>query len=154
VEKSDSPTSIGGFPVEGHLGTGGMGEVYKVRDEAFDRELALKVIRAIAQGDEAAAFRFAAEGRLTGQLLHPAVPPVYHLARDEQENWYYTMLRVRGRSLAEIIKEHQTDKESPWTLRRLLGLFVSICNGVSYAHSRGVIHRDLKPQNVIVGDFG
>lgn len=147
---------IGGFPVEGLLGVGGMGEVYKVRDEAFDRELALKLSKRGGDEGDPALVRFVGEGRLIGQLQHPSIPPIYHLAQDEHGRWFYTMKRVRGRTLASVLKAVESDPKAreEWSLRRLLSTFVTICQAVAYAHSRGVIHRDLKPQNIMLGDFG
>ena len=153
---SNLPARIGEFPVEGHLGSGGMGDVYKVRDPYFDRELALKLSRHGSDDDARALVRFVGEGRLVAQLQHPSIPPVYHLAQDENGHWFYTMKRVRGVTLASVLKNIESDPKvrDEWPLRRVLTTFVTVCKAVAYAHSRGVIHRDLKPQNIMLGDFG
>ncbi len=147
------PEAMAGYPVEGELGMGGMGQVLKVRDTAFDRELALKVARKGRGGDQHLA-RFIAEGRITGQLQHPGIPPVYSLGQDEHGRWYYTMKRIRGRTLSAILRSGGDEDPAAWSLRRLVTVLVSVCQALSYAHARGVIHRDLKPQNIMCGDYG
>jgi PAS domain S-box-containing protein len=103
--------------------------------------------------------RFLQEARITGQLEHPGIVPVYELARqDGTEQSYYIMRFVKGRTLSEVIAEyhrHRVKGEVPsYDLVALLNSFVAVCNTVAYAHSRGIIHRDLKGQNVVLGDFG
>jgi len=94
--------------------------------------------------------RFLREARVTGQLEHPSVMPVYEIGRRSDGTLYYAMRLVRGRSLAAAIAE------APDLRQRLLLLphYRDICNAIAYAHSRGVIHRDIKPENVMLGEFG
>lgn len=94
--------------------------------------------------------RFVREARLTAQLEHPAIVPVYELGIDARGAPYYTMQRVQGEVLSAAIA---AATELPRRLR-LLGSYVALCQGVAYAHSRGVVHRDLKPDNVMLGAFG
>jgi serine/threonine-protein kinase len=92
------------------------------------------------------------EARVQGRLEHPAIVPVYDLGLSENGEIYFTMKRVRGRSLEEMIASGAG--RSPVSLRRLLTAFQSVCLAVEFAHARGVVHRDLKPSNIMIGDFG
>ena len=99
------------------------------------------------------------EARITGQLEHPSIVPVYEMSRgDDGKRPFYTMRFIKGRTLSEAVRDyHRHVKErasSTVEFHALLNNFVSVCNAVAYAHSRGVIHRDLKGQNVIVGEYG
>lgn len=137
---------------------GGMGRVWLVHDSQLGREVALKELLpgSAETRDPAAALsgpvdeRFAREARVTAQLQHPAITPVYELGRRTDGTLYYTMKFVRGRTLSRAIAECRTFEDR----LRLLPHFMDLCQAVAYAHSRGVIHRDLKPANVMVGEFG
>ncbi|MEZ4375429.1 MAG: serine/threonine-protein kinase [Polyangiaceae bacterium] len=138
------------------LGTGGMGEVVLFRDQTIGREVALKLIRDEHQHSEAR-MRFLREARVQGQLEHPAIVPVYDLGADPEGNLYFTMKRLRGMTLDEVLgKLRRGDEEvaERFSRRKLLSLFNSVCLAVDFAHSRGVLHRDLKPGNIMLGDFG
>jgi serine/threonine-protein kinase len=138
---------------------GGIGQVWLARDAAIGREVALKELRPERAADGSIWSRFLEEARITGQLEHPSIVPVYELASaGDDRPPFYTMRFVRGRTLSEAIRHyHAKRKESrvtPLDLAALLNAFVGVCNAVAYAHARGVIHRDLKGQNVVLGDFG
>jgi serine/threonine-protein kinase len=138
---------------------GGIGQVWLARDADLDREIALKEPRDDKAGHPAVRARFIEEARITGQLEHPGIVPVYELVRPtDGQQPFYTMRFVRGRTLSQAVKAYHRKRRDgaarPLDLRQLLGVFVSVCNAVAYAHSRGVIHRDLKGQNVLLGDFG
>lgn len=138
---------------------GGLGQVWLARDEDLGREVALKELRPDRADDAALWARFLEEARITGQLEHPGVVPVYELGRGDSDGQpFYTMRFVRGRSLDAAVKEYHgrraRRRAGPLEFRELLGDFIGVCNAVAYAHSRRVIHRDLKPQNVILGEFG
>lgn len=153
------PGKIDRYLVRRLLGVGGMGEVYLVHDAEFDRHLALKLIPAGDREAAEAISRFFTEGRLTGQLQHPVVPPVYNLTLAADGSCFYTMKYVRGQTLAGVIRGIQRrDADEThtggWNRGRLLTQFIQVCLGVAYAHSRGVIHRDIKPGNIMLGDFG
>jgi WD40 repeat protein/tRNA A-37 threonylcarbamoyl transferase component Bud32 len=140
---------------------GGMGRVLLVHDEHLGRDIALKELLPSligsdstsptpVRGSAALLSRFLQEARITGQLEHPAIVPVYELGRRGDGALYYTMKLVRGRTLSKAIKEAATLEGR----LKLLPHFVDLCQAIAYAHSRGVIHRDLKPANVMVGEFG
>jgi eukaryotic-like serine/threonine-protein kinase len=138
------------------LGRGGMGDVRLQTDVRIGRPIAMKTLRADVQWDQAIA-RFVREARVQGQLEHPSVVPVYDLGADGQGRIYFTMKRVRGHTLAAILDRIATgDREhaAKYTRRKLLLAFSQACLAVEYAHKRGVIHRDLKPNNLMLGDFG
>jgi serine/threonine-protein kinase len=138
---------------------GGIGQVWLARDADLGRDVALKEPRPDRSDSPAVLARFLEEARITGQLEHPGVVPVYELARRPGDRRpFYTMRFVKGRTLAEAAHDfharRQAGKSGILELRELLGAFVAVCNAVAYAHSRGVLHRDLKGQNVVLGDFG
>ena len=103
--------------------------------------------------------QFVKEARVTGQLEHPGVIPVHELSLDENEQPYYVMKFVHGKTLKDVIADFHkglpdagTSREVEWL--RLLNIFLDLCQTIAYAHSRGVIHRDIKPDNVMVGAYG
>jgi serine/threonine-protein kinase len=145
------------YEARASLGEGGMGEVHLCRDARIGREVAMKVIRKGVGSKSDVARRFLREARVQGQLEHPAIVPVYDLGRDPSGTAYFTMKRVRGKTLEAILDALR--KKDPlaveeFTTRKLLTAFVSVCQAVHFAHTRGVLHRDLKPANVMLGDFG
>jgi serine/threonine protein kinase/tetratricopeptide (TPR) repeat protein len=138
---------------------GGIGQVWLARDADLGRDVALKQLRAERAHDAGVRARFLDEAKITGQLEHPGIVPVYELARrsDDQQP-FYTMRFIRGRTLTEAVKDYHAKRKAGKVevleLRELLTAFVAVCQAVAYAHSRGVVHRDLKGQNVVLGDFG
>jgi len=143
------------YRVEREVGRGGMGVVFEVEDEHLHRRLAMKVVRAApgAAGDRALT-RFLDEAQVTAQLEHPAIVPVHELGRDDEGRAYFTMALVEGRTLSQVIDALHDDGDEEWTLPRVLDAVAKAAEAVAYAHSRGVVHRDLKPDNVMVGSFG
>jgi serine/threonine protein kinase/Flp pilus assembly protein TadD len=140
-----------GYELLERLGGGGMGDVYRAADPALGRDLAVKVIKADFQRYPTAERRFLREARVTGSLQHPGIVPIHNLGRLADGRLHYTMRLVRGRTLADILKEQAGQLEH---LPELLAIFEKVCQAVAYAHSKRVIHRDLKPANVMVGRFG
>ncbi len=148
-----APESIGPYRVLRRLGSGGMGEVFLVHDEALGRQIALKRVRPDRSAAEIRQ-RFEVEARVTALLQHPSILPVYHLDA-ESEDAFYTMRPVEGQTLAQLLAEltEHPELRREWPVARLLRLFLQVSNAVAYAHSRGVVHRDLKPSNIMTGDF-
>jgi len=139
------------------LGHGGMGEVRLADDLRIGRQVAVKTLREDTRGDAAAAARFLREARVQGQLEHPAIVPVYDLGTDTDGVPFFTMKRLRGMTLEELLRAHHggdAETAKMWSQRKLLGAFAQACQAVHFAHSRGVVHRDLKPSNIMLGDFG
>ncbi len=144
------------YNLRGVIGQGGMGEVRLCHDARIGRDVALKIRKpGGGTGGEARA-RFVREAKLQGQLEHPAIVPVYDLGAAADGEWF-TMKRIRGETLERVIHRRADEEgqaENRFGARKLLALFVQMCNAVAYAHARGVIHRDLKPSNVMIGDYG
>jgi signal transduction histidine kinase/tRNA A-37 threonylcarbamoyl transferase component Bud32 len=139
--------------------TGGIGRIWLAHDTQLHRPVALKELRPERAQDATAARRFFREARITGQLEHPGVVPVYELGRQpSQRQPLYAMRFLGGRTLSERVRAYHDRRRlrqaEPLEFIALLNAFVTVCNTVAYAHSRGVIHRDLKGANVILGDFG
>ncbi|MCI0457009.1 MAG: ATP-binding protein [Gemmataceae bacterium] len=139
--------------------TGGIGRVWFTQDRQLGRAIALKELRPDKADDPGTVARFLREAQITGQLEHPGVVPVYEVACGPAAGQpFYTMRFVRGRTLAEAARVYHRERPAAGAnsleLLALLSAFVAVCNTVAYAHARGVIHRDLKGQNVVVGDFG
>ncbi|MEM7231881.1 MAG: bifunctional serine/threonine-protein kinase/formylglycine-generating enzyme family protein [Planctomycetota bacterium] len=144
---------------EGELARGGMGLVFRVWDRDLERPLAMKVVRDRKPGgkkdrlDSGLLLRFVEEARITGQLDHPGVVPVHQIGVDDEQRPFFTMRLVKGRTFERVFELAHRDSDG-WTTTRVLGVFVKVCETLAYAHSMGVIHRDVKPRNVMVGSFG
>src|SRR5262249_3671722 len=136
------------YGVEGEIARGGMGAIMRAFDQDIRREVAVKFL--LNSADARLKARFVEEAQITGQLEHPNIVPIHQLGMHDDGRCFFSMKMVKGRTLADILKEPRKED----TPGRLLTIFVSICNAIAYAHSHKVIHRDLKPANVMVGDFG
>ena len=139
---------------------GALGEVFLARNAELNREVALKFIKPGRTRDPESLRRFLQEAEVTGGLEHPGVVPIYALGTDADGGPCYAMRFIRGETLQDAIDAfHAADRagrdpsERSLALRELLGRFVSICNTMAYAHSRGILHRDLKPRNVMLGKY-
>ncbi|TNE50876.1 MAG: protein kinase [Deltaproteobacteria bacterium] len=146
----------------GQIGLGGMGEVRRVRDIALNRVVAVKIIRDDMREHPAALVRFVEEAQITAQLKHPGIVPVHELGHLPDDRIYFTMKEVKGQTFSKVIhRVHQASRKAEvwaesdgWTLRRLVETFLKVCEAIAYAHSRNVLHRDIKADNVMVGDYG
>lgn len=136
-EAAERPEILDGrYEVEAEIGRGGGGVVYRARDRVLDRPVAVKVL-----------FESEGEARLVAQLEHPGIVPVHDAGLLEDGRTFYVMKLVEGQRLDEFAATEPR-------LGERLRVFRRVCDAVEYAHSRGVVHRDLKPQNIMVGRFG
>jgi eukaryotic-like serine/threonine-protein kinase len=135
---------------------GGMGQVWVARDQSLGRQIALKELRPDQKRNSLLLARFLYEAKITAQLEHPGIVPVYELGGGPLP--FYTMRFVKGRTLSEAIRAFHKSRlagaADPLGLVTLLNAFLGVCHAIAYANSKGVIHRDLKGQNIILGDFG
>ena len=133
------------------IARGGMGEVYHAVDRTLGRTVAVKILQGRYKPDSAVARRFVDEARISAQLQHPGIPPIHDLGTLPDGRPFLAMKLIKGRTLDDLLAE----RTSPEADRgRFLAAYEQVCQAVAYAHARRVIHRDLKPQNIMVGLFG
>ncbi|HUF35128.1 MAG TPA: serine/threonine-protein kinase [Gemmatimonadales bacterium] len=143
---TDRPLVPGGrYEILDRLGQGGMGTVYLARDRVLGREVALKALSAPWALDQGA--RLLQEARILAALEHPGIVPVHDLGTLADGRDFYTMRRVQGRRLDDA-------RAADPPVSDLLRVFHRVCETVAYAHANGILHRDLKPQNIMLGPFG
>lgn len=154
-----TPECQGRYTFRGELGRGGIGRVFAAKDGHIGRDIAVKELLSGASplvsssGSatvDSRVVRFLREARITAQLQHPSIVPVYEIGLRQSGSYYYTMKLVRGRTLLDAITKAQTLDDR----LKLLPHFRDICHAIAFAHSNGVIHRDIKPSNVMIGEFG
>jgi serine/threonine protein kinase len=140
-----------GYELLERVGQGGMGVVHRARDVRLGREVAVKLLRDDYPAGSAVCARFVAEAQITGQLQHPGIPAVHELGTLPDGRPFLAMKLVKGRTLHELLKERADPAQGRG---RFVAVFEQVCQAVGYAHAHRVIHRDLKPGNVMVGAFG
>ncbi len=145
------PRAPGRYELQGEIAQGGMGVVYRATDTALGREVAVKVLRDRFAPDSFAARRFVDEARIAGQLQHPGIPAIHDVGAGPDGRPFLAMKLIKGRTLDELLR----DRPDPGADRgRFMAAFEQICQAVAFAHAHKVIHRDLKPPNIMVGSFG
>lgn len=130
------------------IGVGGIGEVWRANDRRMERTLAIKILRPERRSDGPSNQRLRREATLTGNLQHPGVPPVYEQGLTRNGSQFFSMKLVEGKTLSQILRSNETDRTF------LIGVFEQVAQTIAYAHSKQVVHRDIKPQNIMVGEFG
>ncbi|HEY3495169.1 MAG TPA: protein kinase [Polyangiaceae bacterium] len=149
-----------GIPTPGHLriypelGRGGMGRIHPATDRNLLRHVALKRLAKELVTEPFYRDGFVAEAQITGQLEHPNIVPVHELSLDESGVPYFTMKLVQGAGFHHWLLDPNRPPGSTARLEEGLEIFLKVCDALAYAHHRGVIHRDLKPDNIIVAGFG
>lgn len=139
------PEDVPRYEILDKIGQGGMGTVFRAHDRVLDRTVAVKVLHPVLAADARA--RMLREARIIARLEHPGIVPVHDAGELPDGRFYYAMKLVRGRRLDEEAARLPE-------LADRLQLFQKICEAIAFAHAHGVLHRDLKPQNVMVGEFG
>src|SRR2546426_8860594 len=142
-----SGTNLGPYEILGPLGAGGMGEVYRARDQRLAREVAVKVLPASVLGDADRLRRFEQEARATGQLNHPNILAVYDTGSHEGAPYVVEEL-LEGETLREKAAG------APLPPRKAIDYARQIAHGLSAAHQKGIVHRDLKPENLFITNDG
>lgn len=148
------------YKVAKTLGAGGMGVVQSARDCLLGREVALKTIKTNLKKDQPLTamqkmmlWRLGREASIMAILEHPNIVPLYDMQQHESGERSFTMRKIEGQTLNQILKKIY-QQERPYDEDFLLSIFLKVCDAIAYAHARGVIHRDLKPDNIMVGTFG
>ena len=146
--------SVDRLEIEARLDAGGMGTIDVAIDRALDRRIALKTLHSHLRSDDQSVRMFLREARLTGLLDHPHIVPVYDLGERGGGQLFFAMKLVEGQTLAALIRALPRGVLDTATLYTLLDVFAKVCDALAFAHSRGVLHCDVKPANVMVGEFG
>jgi CRP-like cAMP-binding protein/tRNA A-37 threonylcarbamoyl transferase component Bud32 len=144
----------GRFDDEGELARGGAGLVHTIVDKTLLRRCAMKVLAPKAQAEPTQRQRFVEEAQITAQLDHPNVVPIHELGVSSERSLYFTMKLVEGETLAALIDARFEEVRQVDWVAGFLEILIKVCDGIAFAHSRGVIHRDVKPSNIMVGAFG
>ncbi len=139
------------------LAKGGAAQLQTCLDNNLGRRVVMKTVHPHLAKNEYVRARFLREARVTAQLQHPNTVPLYEVGHDTEGRLYFTMKRVEGETLREILENQIANNPKAihtYNLDRLLGMMIQVCNALSYAHAHGVVHRDVKPENILIGSFG
>lgn len=148
--------SVGRYLILKSIGSGGMGEVLLAYDPVCKRNVALKKIKENLKDNEMIRNRFLKEAKIASRLTHPSIVPIYSIHNDSS-GIYYTMPYVEGEMLKDILLDAKNDtsiQSTKGSISNLTRIFLSVCEAVAYSHSKNILHRDLKPNNIIVGKYG
>lgn len=135
------------------LGEGGMGIVYRVKDRRLEREAAMKVLIPDQVGPRSTE-RFLREAQITARLNHPCIPAIFESGKTADEQLYMLMQVIQGETLTARIRAYHDAGRPPEAFKDLLEQLIKVSDALHYAHSRGVLHRDIKPDNIMIGQFG
>lgn len=157
MEKKETllPDAIGPYTILQSLGRGGMGEVFLAKDPVCGRQVALKRIRPELKNNKTLQSRFLREAQVASALSHPSIVPIFAIETSSPEV-YYTMPFVEGETLRQILRATRESQNHPIgsSIPALARIFLKICEAIAYTHSKGILHRDVKPENIIVGKYG
>ena len=148
---------LGRYEIREKIGEGGMGNVFVAWDPELQREVTVKTLNKRGKRHDHFKARFLNEARITGKLEHSGVVPLYHLDYDSRGIPYYVMRLLEGRTLTKLIDQYHHSKittSSLEGLRELLRHFIDVCQTIAYAHDHFVVHRDIKPGNIMLGGYG
>ena len=148
MENNSDIVLDGRYKILGHIGSGGMANVFRARDLNLQRDVAIKILRDDLIEDPSFQARFLQEARAAANLIHPNIVTIYDFGHDKQR-YYIVMEFVDGKDLKSVIRETEHIQIS-----QALDLMIQICEGVGYAHRAGLVHCDLKPQNILVSPDG
>ena len=140
------------YAIEEDVDEGGMKKIYLTRDKLTNRHIAMakmKDYKSIKSVE-----KFISEARLTALLEHPNIMPVHDVGVDEEGHPFFTMKFVEGENLKDLIKRIENGAEEDYPLSALLNIFLKVCDAVDFAHSKGILHLDLKPDNIQISDYG
>jgi serine/threonine-protein kinase len=139
------------------IAKGGTCLIQSCKDFYFNRVICYKTLKPEYANDPLSQKRFVREARVTANLQHPNTIPVYELGRNKRGHYYFTMKLVEGVTLREILLDMKAGEKSAfeiYTLDRLIDILIQVANALAYAHKHGVVHRDVKPANILIGPFG
>ncbi len=144
------------FIIRDSLGRGSGGSVFAVYDKLIDREVALKIVHLDVDDAEKNVHRFVREARVTASLEHPHILPIYELNIDADDRTFFTMRKAPGVSLDNLIYDAEEGRVAKTiaAFEDRVEIMLRVCDAISYAHAQGVIHQDIKPGNIMLGDFG
>ncbi len=151
AQSSLIPTQAGRYQILAEVARGGMGAVLLAHDPELDRKLAVKIMLVNSPQNLDLERRFLEESNITAGLQHPGIPPVHDRGRLSDGCAFFAMKLIEGQTLGELLAQR---KDRQQDLPLYLGIFKQICQTIGFAHSRDILHRDIKPLNIMVGSFG
>lgn len=154
---SDGEDGVGRYKVLGHLGTGAAGQVFEVQDLNFDRKIAVKFLHPQAADRSDRMFDFINEAKLSAQLEHPNILPIHDVNISDSGMLYFSMQKASGKSLKDLLDDFQDEGHLSKDIRDIndrVTIIMKVCDAIAYAHSRGIVHQDIKPSNIMIGQYG
>ena len=141
------------YEIESTLGQGGSGIVYSAQDINLNREVAIKVLSNYKYLKPSDIKDFIEEGQIVANLQHPSIIPIHDLKEDADGKLYLTMQKITGKSLKEYTKK-PTDNSATFSINDAINIFIKVCDALSLAHSKNIYHQDIKPENIMIGEYG